>query len=293
MTTMSFSSTTTTQTTVTTTTIESLTFDGISKFFNMPIADAATNLGVCSSVLKKICRDNGLVRWPYRKFLAGKSVEEIQKDAARERRREMIELARAARQKDAATTSLYATTTILGQQGNNLSQDGWQQGNNPSRDGGKQGSNPSQEGLSNDMLYSGSARNLLAHLDEFKEGFPSNGLSTVTMRWWGDHTSDANDDEMLGEESAIDGTNKQQSHNAANKCMEGKSDTTSEKSNIVPQGTALLLSVRESAAAEGREALKLGVHGGYRSFKLNRREKMLLHKVFDSSLPSQWKINSS
>ncbi|KAF5191350.1 hypothetical protein FRX31_019055 [Thalictrum thalictroides] len=246
--------------------------------------------GVCSSVLKKICRDNGLVRWPYRKFLAGKSVEEIQKDAARERRREMIELARAARQKDAATTGLYATTTILGQQGNNLSQDGWQQGNNPSRDGGKQGSNPSQE---NDMLHSGSARYIPAYLDEFKEGFPSNGLSTVTMRWWGNRTSDANDDEMLGEEPAVDVANKQQSHNALNKCMEGKTDTASEKSDIVPQGTSLLSSVRERAAAEGREALKLGVHGGYRSFKLNRREKMLLHKVFNSSLPSQWKINSS
>lgn len=27
--------------------------------------------GVCTSVLKKICRDNGLIRWPYRKVSLG------------------------------------------------------------------------------------------------------------------------------------------------------------------------------------------------------------------------------
>ncbi|URE48013.1 RWP-RK domain, partial [Musa troglodytarum] len=39
-----------------------LTFDEISKLFSLPIAEAAPVLGVCTSVLKKICRDYGIVR---------------------------------------------------------------------------------------------------------------------------------------------------------------------------------------------------------------------------------------
>ena len=34
--------------------------------FHLPMAEAALKLGVCSTVLKKICRRNGISRWPYR-----------------------------------------------------------------------------------------------------------------------------------------------------------------------------------------------------------------------------------
>ncbi|XP_020082170.1 protein RKD5-like isoform X2 [Ananas comosus] len=44
-----------------------LSLDEISKLFSLPIAEAASILGVCTSVLKRICRDNGIARWPYRK----------------------------------------------------------------------------------------------------------------------------------------------------------------------------------------------------------------------------------
>ncbi|KAL5716350.1 hypothetical protein ACHQM5_018059 [Ranunculus cassubicifolius] len=132
---------------------ETLGFDGISKHFNMPIADAATALGVCSSVLKKICRDNGLVRWPYRKFLAGKSIEDIQKDAAREKRRAEYEQARISRQKDVAA-ALAASTVSQQQQGA-------------------------------EAIYSIPTRKIPSYVDEFEQGFPSKGLSEVNMRWWG------------------------------------------------------------------------------------------------------------
>ncbi|XP_012459813.1 uncharacterized protein LOC105780177 isoform X5 [Gossypium raimondii] len=40
-------------------------------FFSLPLDDAASTLGVCTSVLKKICRENGLDRWLHCKPDAG------------------------------------------------------------------------------------------------------------------------------------------------------------------------------------------------------------------------------
>lgn len=81
------------------TSTKSLSFDDISKYFSLPLSDAANHLGVCVSVLKKICRDNGLDRWPYRKFLSGKSIEDIKKYAAREKSKELAELSKIARKR--------------------------------------------------------------------------------------------------------------------------------------------------------------------------------------------------
>ena len=46
---------------------EELTLKEISKHFNTPIQDAAKALGVCPTILKKICRRLGIGRWPYRR----------------------------------------------------------------------------------------------------------------------------------------------------------------------------------------------------------------------------------
>jgi hypothetical protein len=39
----------------------------LSQYFHLPIMEAAKQLGVCATVLKKICRKNGINRWPHRK----------------------------------------------------------------------------------------------------------------------------------------------------------------------------------------------------------------------------------
>lgn len=46
---------------------EELTLKEISKHFNTPIQEAAKALGVCPTILKKICRRLGIGRWPYRR----------------------------------------------------------------------------------------------------------------------------------------------------------------------------------------------------------------------------------
>eukprot|EP00276_Gloeochaete_wittrockiana_P018738 CAMPEP_0184345124 /NCGR_PEP_ID=MMETSP1089-20130417/13571_1 /TAXON_ID=38269 ORGANISM="Gloeochaete wittrockiana, Strain SAG46.84" /NCGR_SAMPLE_ID=MMETSP1089 /ASSEMBLY_ACC=CAM_ASM_000445 /LENGTH=162 /DNA_ID=CAMNT_0026675301 /DNA_START=63 /DNA_END=548 /DNA_ORIENTATION=+ len=45
-----------------------LTLDDLSPFFHLPINEASKKLGICATVLKKICRKIGISRWPHRKF---------------------------------------------------------------------------------------------------------------------------------------------------------------------------------------------------------------------------------
>jgi hypothetical protein len=47
--------------------LKSKTREELAKYFHLPIAEAAKELGVCATVLKKICRKNGISRWPHRK----------------------------------------------------------------------------------------------------------------------------------------------------------------------------------------------------------------------------------
>ena len=44
-----------------------LSMQDLSKYFKMPEQAVAKALGICLTSLKKICRQNGINRWPYRK----------------------------------------------------------------------------------------------------------------------------------------------------------------------------------------------------------------------------------
>jgi len=49
-------------------------FETLAAQFNVPITEASKNLGICATVLKKICRKYGIQRWPHRKI---KSLERM------------------------------------------------------------------------------------------------------------------------------------------------------------------------------------------------------------------------
>ncbi|KAF2075265.1 hypothetical protein CYY_003441 [Polysphondylium violaceum] len=54
-------------------------FDQLSKFFHLPINDVAKELGICATMLKKICRRNGIPRWPHRKIKSlNKMIENLE-----------------------------------------------------------------------------------------------------------------------------------------------------------------------------------------------------------------------
>jgi len=50
------------------TVLPELSFQEISQYFHLPISQAAKELKVCETLLKKICRVNGIKRWPHRKI---------------------------------------------------------------------------------------------------------------------------------------------------------------------------------------------------------------------------------
>ena len=49
---------------------KTLTLNDFSPFFHLPQNDAAKEVGVSATVCKKICRNAGLKRWPFRKVVS-------------------------------------------------------------------------------------------------------------------------------------------------------------------------------------------------------------------------------
>ncbi|GAV79261.1 RWP-RK domain-containing protein [Cephalotus follicularis] len=256
-----------------------LSFHQISKFFSLPLSDAASNLGVCVSTLKKICRENGLDRWPYRKFLSGRSIEEIKRYAARERCRELYQLSRARKQSGSQSQNNEMRKLQGVAPHHNL-----QQGNKTSQVG--------QPHISiNASLTKG-----MTTLDEFKYGFPSNGLSTATNKWWGSSSPDGY--ESICEDGAeIEEDDKSQSdekvnENANSMVLDKEKHENGDKENIGPHGIGILTAVRKRNVEDGREALMIGVHS-YGIKKLARRESALLLRIFRSPFPKDWICGSS
>ena len=59
----------------------------ITDYFYLPLKDVGLQLGVCTTTLKRICRDNGVGRWPFRKLTSlEKRIDEIQRGGAKLRR---------------------------------------------------------------------------------------------------------------------------------------------------------------------------------------------------------------
>ncbi|KAK3032508.1 hypothetical protein RJ639_036175 [Escallonia herrerae] len=133
-----------------------------------------------------------------------------------------------------------------------------------------------QSGRPQDMYSSYMAKKPPASLDEFKYGFPSDGLSTASNKWWGS-SIDGNGNGRHG------GENIQQDTRHSNELVDegldmlcsgvGKSGSGTDESNIGHQGTGLLAAVREKAVVEGRKALKLGVYRCYGERRLSRRRE--------------------
>jgi len=47
---------------------QNASLEQLTPYFHLPIKTASLKLGVCTTVLKRICRDHGISRWPYRQI---------------------------------------------------------------------------------------------------------------------------------------------------------------------------------------------------------------------------------
>ncbi|MQM02018.1 hypothetical protein Taro_034778 [Colocasia esculenta] len=356
-----------------------LSFDEVAKHFNVPIAEAATTLvsnlvvftyykcfmiyvvGVCSSVLKRICRENGVIRWPYRKFalvlvvvveeandlvdleelkslyapvqiywlvilalppipkspvsssakdgkqrnigklwrnveileriaalvskffLAGKTVDDIKKDAAREKGKEFAELSRIARDRLDHAASIHsalalpASALVTGhtQEASKLQRGLSLPDHIPLQQGTKLF--PDGHGIFQPL------HSIPNYVDEFKYGFPADGLSSATPQWWGSFTGDSTERRNLKEELQLENEKPQD---------EGSSSSTPDEAGDAVHASkpvSLLCSIRQRAVVDGEESNKLGVSRGYGHCKLGKKERSILVQVFKSSLPYQWK----
>ncbi|EPS61740.1 hypothetical protein M569_13055, partial [Genlisea aurea] len=101
--------------------------------------------------------------------------------------------------------------------------------------------------------------------DQFKYGFPSEGLSTVSNKWWSNRDSDET-------KRQVDAGRREE-----------EATTTTPASS--------LSSLRKRVAAESKEALKHGVYRGYYNnvkTPLDETKRSILHMIFGSTLPAEW-----
>ncbi|RCV46973.1 hypothetical protein SEVIR_9G578400v4 [Setaria viridis] len=255
----------------------SLSYEEISKLFSLPIAEAASILGVCTSVLKRICRSHGIVRWPYRKLVSGKAGDDT-KGPEREKAKELLELSKIAKQKalSPSGSSIVSSSTS---QGAAKSQQGSSKAGqvSVSPPAGKQNASPS-------LAHGSQTKAIPGYMDDFKYGFPSSGLPCETMKWWGG--SSDTDCELTKD-------GNREAHGEASKGMTdddeldwGADEGEAEADGAVTaEASGQLCSLTRKAVDDGRKLLNGGTRRGREFSRLNKRQKVALAQVFGASLP--------
>lgn len=144
----------------------------------------------------------------------------------------------------------------------------------------------------NNMLHLSQIRNIPTFMDEFKYGFPTNGLSSLSNKWWGSGNSNSNSNSSPLESSAVKDESQESCElsNETSKCtMDDMADSGTEDSAATSVPSAVLCSLRRKALEDGRGLLKDGACNGCELHKLNKRQRLVLAQVFRSSLPDKWK----
>lgn len=284
-----------------------LSFDEVANLFPYPIAEAASTLGVSTNDLKRVCRENGLNRWPYRKILAGKTVEDIKKEAARE----MVILERMARMQPQSTSNAVRSN----RSGAFNFRTSIPTGERAAFDSMKRQPVGPSHGF---YAHASSLRplhidqrphlhnqfhlrvNIPTYLDEFRHGFPSKGLSSLSTHWWGSTLSDKKEDkhvdkvrediEMKISSGELGETNEhateQQGGNCSNDSARKEKGAEKDREDLMP--ASMLTRTRKNAVVSGRKALGIAVTRGYGAYRLGDKDEALLRAIFADSFPSLW-----
>lgn len=125
-------------------------------------------------------------------------------------------------------------------------------------------------------------------LDEFKYGFPSGGLPSLSNKWWGSSCPDENINEEDDKHHC-----KVVSDGSSSLMDQEKSESIEEDIQADLQGTRLLTVLRKRSKERGQEVLKHGYQfPGHGLNKLSKKERSLLLNIFRSSIPNEWVNNS-
>lgn len=124
--------------------------------------------------------------------------------------------------------------------------------------------------------------------DEFKYGFPSGGLPSISNKWWGSSCPDETNNEVDDKHHF-----KVVNDGSASIIDQEKSGSIEEDLQADLQGTHLLTALRKRSLERGRKVLKHGnSFHGHGLNKLSKKERSLLLNIFRSSVPDEW-INNS
>ncbi|RRT41412.1 hypothetical protein BHE74_00025688 [Ensete ventricosum] len=155
-----------------------------------------------------------------------------------------------------------------------------------------QGTRFNQNGWPN-ILHQNQSKNIPTFMDEFKYGFPENGLSSASFKWWGISRIEETERTVPGESETT--TEKDDNQEVQDSSNEGEEpDSGADDNVIVTKPSALLCSLRRKSVEYGRESLKRGgISVAGIPHKLTKRQKLTLSQVFGSSLPEEWKESFS
>ncbi|KAG6527399.1 hypothetical protein ZIOFF_009498 [Zingiber officinale] len=233
---------------------------------------------VAASALANLDSSNDKARGPL--FLAGKTVDDIRRDVAKERP-EILDVSKTTNQRN------LVSKVISSPSGSLSTSTGYPAQDPPKMQQVSLTVNASPQG--NRFIQNGLPMNQSKHIptfmDEFKYGFPTNGLSSHSVKWWGVSGHEDADGSLPGE-TAVEKDENQEMQELSND--DEDPDSGAEDNDAESKPSALLCSLRRKAVDYGRESLGIGIPN-----RLTKKQKLTLTQVFGSSLTESWSINFS
>ncbi|MCO5580976.1 hypothetical protein L7F22_034851 [Adiantum nelumboides] len=137
--------------------------------------------------------------------------------------------------------------------------------------------------------------NIPTYLDDFKQGFPSKGLSSVITAWWGNALSHERENPPSAKEreqtEVEPSLGCQSNEDPCVNLLDFISRTATSTMDLTP--ASILRRTRKNSVETGRKALGILVARGYGAHRLAEKDETLLRAIFAESFPVLWASSGS
>ncbi|KAH6554967.1 hypothetical protein KP509_37G015100 [Ceratopteris richardii] len=139
--------------------------------------------------------------------------------------------------------------------------------------------------------------NVPTYLDEFRQGFPSKGLSSSSTQWWGNSSNEKNDQAGVqqGHKDAEASTGQHESQSTEEHrggCIDDNSrNEATNAGDLTP--ASMLTRTRKHAVETGKKALGLSITRGYGAYRLADKDEAILRAIFTEAFPSLWEASTA